>query len=76
MLDGFGGMGIFGIIVLLLFFVAVVLLVVWAVRTVIPSRYGGIGETPMAVLKRQYAAAEINQTAFDRARRVLDGHGA
>ncbi len=76
MLDGFGGMGLFGIIVLLLFFVAVVLLVVWAVRAVIPSRYGGIGETPMGVLKRQYAAAEINHAAFDQARRVRDGYRA
>ena len=37
MMDGFGGMGLFGAIVMLLFFVAVVLLVVWAVRAVIPS---------------------------------------
>ncbi len=75
MMDGFGGMGLVGAIVMLLVFVAVVLLVVWVVRAVTPSRRGG-GETPMDTLRRRDAAGEINQAAFDQARRVLDGHGA
>jgi len=76
MMDGFGGMGLVGAIVMLLVFVAVVLLVVWVVRAVTPSRRGGVGETPMDTLRRRDAAGEINQAAFDHARRVLDGHGA
>jgi len=76
MMYGFGGMGLVGGIVMLLVFVAVVLLVVWAVRAVMPSRHGVVGETPLGILKRRYAAGEINQAEFDQARRVLDGHGA
>ncbi len=76
MMYGSGGMSLFGGIVMLLVFVAVVLLVVWAVRAGIPSRNGSVGETPLGLLKRRYAAGEINQAEFDQARRVLDGHGA
>ncbi len=75
MMDGFGGMGLVGAIVMLLFFVAVVLLVVWAVRAGLSSRHDGAGEPPLSILKRRYAAGEINRAAFDQARRVLDGHG-
>jgi len=74
MISGFGGMSLFGAIVMLLFFVAVVLLVVWADRAVIPSRHGG--ETSIGLIKNRYAAGEINQAEFDQARRVLDGHSA
>ncbi len=76
MMHGFGGMGLFGGIVMLLVVVAVVLLVVWAVRAGIPSRRSSVGETPLGMLKRRYAAGEIDQAEFDQARRVLDGHGA
>ncbi len=76
MMYGFGGMGLVGTIVMLIVFVAVVLLVVWAVRAGIPSRYGSVGETPLGILKRRYAAGEIKQAEFDQARRVRDGHGA
>jgi len=76
MMYGFGGMSFFGAIVMLLVFVAVVLLVVWAVRTVMSSRHEGIGETPMDTLRHRYATGEINQAEFDQARRVLDGFGA
>ena len=76
MMDGYGGMGLFGGIVMLLIVVAVVLLVVWAVRAGNPSRNASGGETPLGVLKRRYVAGEINQVEFDQARRVLDGHGA
>jgi putative membrane protein len=75
MMYGFGGMGLVGGVVMLLVFVAVVLLVVWAVRAVMPSRLG-VNETPMDTLRHRYAAGEINQAEFDQARRVLDGFGA
>ena len=76
MMYGFGGMGLVGTIVMLIVFVAVVLLVVWAVRAGIPSRYGSVGETPLGMRTRRYAEDEIKQAAFDQARRVRDGHGA
>ncbi len=75
MMDGFGGIGLVGAIVLLLVFVAVVLLIVWAVRAGIPSRHGSVGETAAGNLTHRYAVGEIKQAAFDQARRVRDGHG-
>jgi len=55
MMDGFGGIGLVGAIVLLLVFVAVVLLIVWAVRAGIPSRHGSVGETAAGNLTHRYA---------------------
>jgi len=75
-MDGLGGMGLVGAIVMLLVFGAVVLLIVWAVRAGISSRHGSVGETAAGIRTRRYAAGEIKQAAFDQARRVLDGHGA
>jgi hypothetical protein len=52
MMDGFGGMGLVGAIVMLLVFGAVVLLIVWAVRAGIPTRQrrrdgGGYAHAPV-----------------------------
>ncbi len=49
MMDGFGGMGLVGAIVMLIVFVAIVLLVAWTIRASIPSRHGSVGETPLVV---------------------------
>jgi len=76
MMYGFGGMGLVGAIAMLIVFVAVVLLIVWAVRAGIPSWHGSVGETAAGMRTRRYAAGEIKQAAFDQARRVLHGHGA
>jgi putative membrane protein len=76
MMNWFGGMSIFGGILMLLFFVAVVLLLVWAVRSFTSTRRNTEDDTPLDILNRRYAAGEISQAEYEQARRVLDGHGA
>ena len=76
MMYWFGGMGFFGSILMLLFWVGVVLLVVWAVRTAMGTPRSTEYDAPLEILKRRYAAGEISEAEYEQACRVLDGHGA
>ena len=76
MMYGFGGMGLVGGLLMLVVWVAIVLLIVWAVRSdVTPSR-AAEGDTPLAILQRRYAAGEISRAAYEQTRRVLQGGDA
>ncbi len=66
-----GGMGLFGGVLMLLFWVAVLLLVVWAVRALFPVERRSEHETAIEILKRRYAAGEISQAEYEQARRAL-----
>lgn len=69
-LGGFG-MGLFGGVFMLLFWIAVILLVVWAVRGIFPSPALSEHESAVKILKRRYAAGEINQAEYEQARKAL-----
>lgn len=79
MMGGFDGMGIyggFGMVIGLLFWIGVLVLVVWAVTNLFPagrseSRAPDAPDTALDILKRRYAAGEINQAEFEQARRSL-----
>lgn len=75
MMYWFGGMGIFGGLLMLSVWVAIILLVIWAVRAYAVPHSTDM-ETPQAILKRRYAAGEISQSEYERARRVLDDPAA
>lgn len=73
---GFGalgglGMGFFGGIFMLLFWVALILLVVWAVRATFPGQQQTEHDTAVEILKRRYAAGEISQAEYEQARKAL-----
>jgi len=69
---GFGlGMGFFGPLPMLLFWLAVILLVVLAVRALFPSRDRDERETAVDVLKQRYAAGEIDRAEYEQARKAL-----
>jgi putative membrane protein len=72
---GFGGlgfgMGLFGGVMMLLFWAAIILLVVWAVRSVFPSQRQSEPESAVEILKRRYAAGEISQAEYEQARKAL-----
>jgi len=75
MMDGFGGMGLGALILMLLMLLGVaaaLALLLWTIWGGNASRRGA-DETAIGILQRRYAAGEINQTAYDQARRVLDG---
>lgn len=75
MMYWFGGMGLFGGLLMLVFWVAVVLLIVWLVRSVLAAGHT-TGDTPLAILKRRYAAGEISQEEYEQTRRILAGDGS
>jgi putative membrane protein len=71
----FGGMSLLGGLLMLAFWVAVVLLVLFAVRALFPSERGSEQESALAILKRRYAAGEISQAEYEQARRAILGAG-
>ncbi len=73
--SGFGGlglgMGLFGGVVMVLFWVAIILLVVWAVRGGFSSSRPSEHESAVEILKRRYAAGEISQAEYEQARKAV-----
>lgn len=73
---GFGalgglGMGPFGGIFIVVFWAAIILLVVWAIRSTFPSQRQTEHESAVEILKRRYAAGEISQAEYEQARHAL-----
>jgi uncharacterized membrane protein len=63
MAGGMGGMSVWGLVTMLVFWVAFILLIVWLVRTVV-----GAGTVPnlggaRAILDQRYARGEIKSTS-------------
>ncbi len=71
----FGGMSLLGGVLMLAFWVAVVLLVLFAVRALFPSEHAREHDSALAILKRRYAAGEISQAEYEQACRTLVGSG-
>ncbi len=71
MMTGFGGLGLMGPGLMILFWVGVVVLLVWAIEGLIPWRGGtSVRETSaLEVLKIRYARGEISKEEFETARR-------
>lgn len=71
-----GGWGA-GMVIMVVFFVALIALAVWAVmrlsrRTDEPGRSV---ESPRQILDRRFASGELDEAQYAQARRVLDGRG-
>jgi len=69
---GFGGMGVGGVLLMVLVWVAVLALVVWAVRALFPGTHGTARAGPLDLLKRRYAAGEITSAEYEQARRAIE----
>jgi uncharacterized membrane protein len=68
-----GMLGMLGMLAFpILLVVGVVLLVLWAGGQ-LPARGGPPAEDPQAILRRRYAAGEIDQATFERLQRQLAG---
>ncbi len=68
-----GGMGWIGGLMMLVVWAALILLVVLLVRAFFPAPRRDDTETALAILRRRYAAGEISEAEYERARRVLGG---
>lgn len=70
MWNGWNAMGFFGWTMMIVFWVVIVALVVWAVRS---STTTGSGSTPdaLSILERRYAGGEIEREEFEERKRTL-----
>lgn len=68
---GWTGMGWFGFGGMFLFFFLVILLTVWALRSIGPSERRDDGDVAMNLLRRRFAAGEITAAEYEQARRAL-----
>lgn len=71
-----GGWGA-GMVIMVVFFVALIALAVWAIvrlsrRSDEPARSV---ESPRQILDRRFASGELDEAQYGQARRVLDGRG-
>jgi putative membrane protein len=69
--SNWGMMGWFGGIMMILFWLALVLLVVWIVRATVPAQRRDDGDVALDLLRRRFAAGEISQAEYEQARRIL-----
>lgn len=69
--DGWGMMGSFGWGGMFLAWLAVVLLVAWALHVLLPADRHDDGDAALAILQRRYAAGELTQAEYEQARQVL-----
>lgn len=77
---GFGFAGWFGPIVMIVFWVAVIALVIWAFTALLsssrrtpPRAHEPGDDSAMRILRERYARGEIDAEQFEQARRVLRG---
>jgi len=77
MMGGYGGygMGWFGGIFMIVFWVAVIagffLLVRWVATSSRKGDWGSRDETPLEILKKRYARGEINKEEFEERKKDL-----
>ena len=70
---GFGlGMGLFGGLMMLVFWGVLILLVVLAIRALFPSAAMGARESAIEILQRRFAAGEISPAEYEQARKALE----
>jgi putative membrane protein len=70
-------MWVIGLFFMLVVLAGIAVLVVWAVRPkpLSPAIHPPMGETPLQILDRRFAAGEINAEEYKRARDLLGGGG-
>ncbi len=68
----FGGMWFTGIAMMVLFWVAIILVVVWVVRSLFPHQMRSGHEPALEILQQRYAAGEISEAEYERARAQLE----
>jgi putative membrane protein len=65
------GMGWFGGIFMVLFWIAVIIGIVFLIRWLVQSTRSGAGESALDILKRRYASGEIDRKEFEQKKKDL-----
>jgi putative membrane protein len=79
MMNGFGMYGsgwLIGMGLMILFWVAVIVLVIWAVRSLFPRQSRSGREQALETLQQRYAAGEISAAEYEQARAGLENRPA
>ncbi len=71
---GFGwGMGLFGALIMVLFWVAVFWFIIWLTRQTNQQRFGnGKGRNHLDIIKERYAKGEITKKEFEQMKKICD----
>ncbi len=68
---GFGWMGLFGMTLMLLFWIAIIALAIALARALFPIERRGAHQAAVEQLQQRYAAGEISAAEYEQARRAL-----
>ncbi len=72
MMYAFGGWWLIGMSMMMLFWIAMLLLVIWAVHSLFPPQRRSGQDEALETLRRRYAAGELNAAEFEQARARLE----
>ncbi len=72
MMYGMESWWLLGMGLMLLFWVAVIVLVIWAVRCLFPREAAPKHDQALETLRQRYAAGKIDAEAYERARAALE----
>ena len=67
-----GGWWILGMGMMVLFSIAIILLVIWAVRRFFPRQMRSGQDQALETLRQRYAAGEINAAEYEQARARME----
>jgi putative membrane protein len=70
--DMYGGWWILGMSMMVLFWIAMILLVIWVVRSLSPSQKLSGHDQAQEILRQRYAKGEINAAEYEQARARLE----
>lgn len=68
---GFGGAGLFGMLLMALFWIGLLLLALWAITRILPHDRRTDRDVARDVVGRRYAAGEITEAEYYQAMRTL-----
>jgi putative membrane protein len=72
MMYGYGIWWLIGTGLMILFWIAIILLVIWAVRSLFPRHMGSGRDQALETLRQRYAKGEISSAEYEQARARLE----
>ncbi len=72
MMYGYGIWWLFGTGLMILFWIAIILLVIWAMHSLFPRESRSRQDQALEILRQRYATGEINAPEYEQARTRLE----
>ncbi len=72
MMYGWSGWWLLGMGIMVLFWIAIILLVIWVVRSLFPREMRSGHDQALETLRQRYAKGEINAAEYEQARARLE----